>query len=185
MLDKWHTLFFIVSISLLALQNGSQLQSSIIITMIDLHQSLISFLFHLLEHLFIIWQTTIVYYLSHLTLYPSTNHTVYRVLLTLNYAFLLLLLHIWMDLRMKSQLFYRFLIFDFGRPFISFLLHWFLFCHFVKNLWSSTSSLSIQNHFFHTCIMIITILRILKKLIVTPLHQTSILPIFTFGSTCH
>lgn len=57
--------------------------------LVSLHHFLVLLLLHLLEHLLIIWQTFLIDHLSNLSLYPSSDHSINRILLPL-YG-----LHLW------------------------------------------------------------------------------------------
>lgn len=58
--------------------------------LVCLHQFLIFLFFHFLEHLLVIGQTFLVDHLPDLSFDPASDHTIDRVLLTLNR------LHLWL-----------------------------------------------------------------------------------------
>lgn len=52
--------------------------------LVGLHECLVLFFLHFLEHLLVVGQSPLGDYLADLSLYPSSYHAVYRVLLALN-----------------------------------------------------------------------------------------------------
>ena len=70
------------------------------------HQSIISFLLHSLEHLFIVGQSSLLDDLAHLSLDAATDHSVNGVLLALNYFASVQLLLVGVDFGVEGELLY-------------------------------------------------------------------------------
>jgi len=83
---------------------------------------------------------------------------------------------------MKGQLVYRFLVLNLWGFFISFFLQWLLFCHLIKNLWSSISCFWIKQFFWLRTLWLAST-RLLKMLIIILLSKAFIFLIFAFRST--
>ena len=74
------------------------------------HECLISLSFHLLEHLLVVREASLINCFPDLSFDPASNHAVDGVLLALNSLLLWLFFDVWVDFGMEGKLLYRFLV---------------------------------------------------------------------------
>lgn len=147
------------------------------------HECFISLSFHLLEHLLVVREASLVNYFPDLSFDPASNHAVDGVLLALNGLLLWLFFDVWVDFGMEGKLLYRFLVLHLWWFFVSPLLQWFLFGELVQNLWSSVACLRIKEIFPMGRTVVLAILRLFQHLMIAFLNQALLFTIFALWST--